>query len=88
VWEWAPVLSEYLVVRPGVAKLHNRPLPYSTIHRSLSGTQMPSTKSAKTQRDFDPKKFLAAIGEGRKVGDLSHETENLRARGSCDAQRP
>jgi CRP/FNR family transcriptional regulator, cyclic AMP receptor protein len=27
----------------------------------------PSTMSAKTTRDFDPKEFLATIGEGRKV---------------------
>ena len=28
---------------------------------------MPPTKSANKKRDFDPKKFLATIGEGRKV---------------------
>ena len=27
----------------------------------------PATNSAKKKRDFDPKKFLATIGEGRKV---------------------
>jgi len=28
---------------------------------------MASTTSAKNDRDFDPKKFLATIGEGRRV---------------------
>ena len=28
---------------------------------------MASTMSAKNKRDFDPKNFLATIGEGRKV---------------------
>jgi CRP/FNR family transcriptional regulator, cyclic AMP receptor protein len=27
---------------------------------------MPPTKSAKKEREFDPKKFLSTIGEGRK----------------------
>jgi CRP-like cAMP-binding protein len=30
----------------------------------------PPTKSAKKTRDFDPKKFLATIGEGRKVASF------------------
>jgi CRP-like cAMP-binding protein len=28
---------------------------------------VPPNKSAKKKRDFDPRKFLATIGEGRKV---------------------
>jgi CRP-like cAMP-binding protein len=32
---------------------------------------VPPTKSAKKTRDFDPKKFLATIGEGRRVATFS-----------------
>jgi CRP/FNR family transcriptional regulator, cyclic AMP receptor protein len=35
--------------------------------RSLEKSLGPPTKSGKKRRDFDPKKFLATIGEGRKV---------------------
>ncbi len=35
--------------------------------RSLEKSLGPPTKSGTNRRDFDPKKFLATIGEGRKV---------------------
>ena len=43
---------------------------------------VPLRIAAKKKRDFDPKKFLATIGEGRKVVSCSKETNNLRSGGA------
>ena len=43
---------------------------------------MAPTVAAKKKHDFDPKKFLATIGEGRKVVAFSQEANNLYA-GGC-----
>jgi hypothetical protein len=39
---------------------------------------MPLLIAAKKKRDFDPKKFLAIIGEGRKVVAFSQKQQSSR----------
>jgi hypothetical protein len=39
---------------------------------------MPLLVAAKKKRDFDPKKFLAIIGEGRKVVAFSQKQQSSR----------
>jgi CRP/FNR family transcriptional regulator, cyclic AMP receptor protein len=46
---------------------------------------MPPTNSAKKQRDFDPRKFLATIGEGRKVVTFSQKQTIFAQRDAADA---
>jgi hypothetical protein len=41
----------------------------------------PQTRSGTKRQDFDPKKFLATIGEGRKVVAFSQETNNFLSGG-------
>ena len=46
---------------------------------------MPSTASANKKRDFDPKKFLATIGEGRKVVAFSKKQTIFTQGDTADA---
>jgi CRP/FNR family transcriptional regulator, cyclic AMP receptor protein len=46
---------------------------------------MPLVSAIKTKRDFDPKKFLATIGEGRKIVQVAKKQTIYAQGAACDA---
>ena len=46
---------------------------------------MPLVSAIKTKRDFDPKKFLATIGEGRKIVQVAQKQTIYAQGAACDA---
>ena len=46
---------------------------------------MPLRTAAKKKRDFDPKKFLATIGEGRKIVPVAKKQTIYAQGAACDA---